>query len=108
MSCVKVNAMSYALLIKALMPGDLTLTELAEETGLHYVTVRAYCKELHKARAVHIARFEPDTRGRHTIKIYKLGTARDAPRPKLTGAQRQARRRAVLRALNDPRFMLAA
>jgi len=108
MSCVKVNAMSYALLIKSLMHGDLTMTELTEETGLHYVTVREYCKELHKVGAIHINRYEPDACGRHTIKVYKLGEARDAKRPKMTGAERQARRRALLRALNDPRFTLAA
>jgi len=108
MSCVKVNAMSYAILIRALMHGDLSMVDLAEETGLHYVTVREYCKELHKARAVHIARFEPDNRGRHTIKIYKLGVARDATAPRMSAAERQARRRSVVRALSHPAFSLGA
>jgi len=107
MSCVKVNAMSYALLIKSLMDGDLTMFELAAETGLHYDTVRSYCKELHKAKAIHIERFEPDARGRHTIKVYKIGAVRDAKRPRMSGAERQSRRRAVVRSLNDRRRMFA-
>lgn len=45
----KVNAMSQAQLIKLLLDGDRTCAELADESGLHYVTVLEYCRELHKA-----------------------------------------------------------
>lgn len=91
---VKVNSLSYAQLIKAMIPGDLTCQELADETGLHLVTVYQYARDLHAARAAHIARFDPDVRGRHTVKVYKLGAGKDAPRVRMTGAQRQARSRA--------------
>ena len=84
------------------------MTELAEETGLHYVTVRDYCKELHKVRAVHIARFEPDAHGRHTIKVYKLGSGHDARRIRMTGAQRQARSRLKRAMAVHPILQLAA
>lgn len=95
---LKVNAMSQAHLIRALLVGDMTLSELAEETGLHYVTVREYCSALHKAGAAHIARWEPDARGRHIIKVYRLGQGKDAVRPKMTQSERQARLRARKRA----------
>lgn len=95
---LKVNAMSQAHLIRALLVGDMTLSELAEETGLHYVTVREYCSALHKAGAAHIARWEPDARGRHIIKVYRLGQGKDATRPKMTQSERQARLRARKRA----------
>jgi len=88
---IKVNAMAYAQLVKAMLPGELTCQELAEETGLHLVTVYQYTRELHAAGAAHIARFEPDARGRHIIKIYKIGAGRDAKRVAMTKAERQAR-----------------
>lgn len=76
----KVNAMSQAQLIKALVPGDLTIQELAEVSGLHYQTVRGYLLELWKVGAIHIARWDQDGRGRHIIRVYKLGPGKDAPR----------------------------
>lgn len=91
---VKVNAMSYAQLIKALMPGCFTLKELTQETGLHYLTVCEYTRELHKAGAVHITMWEKDSRDRDALRIYKLGPGKDATRSRLTQAQRQARARA--------------
>lgn len=91
---MKINAHFYAKLIKAMIPGDLNCQELADETGLHYVTVLEYTRELHKAKAAHIVRWEKDSRGRDVIKVYKLGTGKDAVRQRLTGAERQERVRA--------------
>jgi hypothetical protein len=67
---------------------------LAELTGLHYVTVLQYTRELHRAGAAHISSWEKDVRGRDSVKIYKLGVGRDAKREKLTSADRQVRARA--------------
>ena len=91
MTQCKVNAMSQAQLIKLLLDGDRTCAELAEESGLHYVTVLDYTRALHKAGAVHIARWDKDIRGRDVLKIYKLGAGKDAKRQRLTSAQRQER-----------------
>ena len=91
---VKVNALSYAAMIKLLLEGVYTCREIAEHTGLHYVTVLDYTRELHRAKAIHIAAYEKDSRGRDLIKIYKVGDKPDVPREKMTGAERQARSRA--------------
>jgi predicted ArsR family transcriptional regulator len=90
---IKINAICQAQLIKLLLDGVYTCHELAEQTGLHYVTVLQYTRELHAAGAAHICAWEKDTRGRDAIKIYKIGEHRDAQRKKLTGAQRQAKSR---------------
>ena len=87
----KINAFTQARLIRLLIDGDLNCRELAEETGLHYVTVQEYTRELHHAGAVHICRWEKDSRDRDAIKIYKLGVGKDIKRDKLTSAQRQER-----------------
>ena len=91
---IKINAISQAQLIKLLLDGVYTCQELAEQTGLHYVTVLQYTRELHAAGAAYICAWEKDTRGRDAIKIYKIGEHRDAQRKRLTAAQRQAKSRA--------------
>jgi hypothetical protein len=85
---VKVNAIAFANMCAAMIPGDMNCRELAEETGLHYLTVCQYTRELWAAGAAHIARRDPDVWGRHNIIIYKLGPGRDAPKVRLTAYQR--------------------
>lgn len=90
---VKVNALAFAHLIKN-MDGTLTCQELAEQSGLHYVTVLHYTRTMHKVGAAHISGWDKDSRGRDIIKLYKLGPGRDAKREKMGGAERQRRYRA--------------
>lgn len=90
---IKINAICQAQLIKLMLDGVYTCHELAEQTGLHYVTVLQYARELHAAGAAFICAWDKDTRGRDAIKIYKIGEARDAQRKKMTAAQRQAKSR---------------
>lgn len=87
---MKINAFTQARLIRLLLDGDRTCTELAEETGLHYVTVLQYTRELHRAGAAHICGWEKDARGRDNTKIYKIGRGKDRPRSKRTAAERAA------------------
>ena len=91
---IKINAITQAHLIKLLLDGQFNCQELAAETGLHYVTVLQYTRELHRAGAAYICRWEKDRRGRDIKKIYKLGEGQDARRKKITGQQRQANCRA--------------
>ena len=90
---VKINALTQAHLIKLLLDGDRTCQELAEETGLHYVTVLQYTRELHRAGAAYISHYEKDVRGRDMLKVYKIGKGRDAKRGKMSSAERQTRLR---------------
>ena len=91
---IKINAILQAQLIKLLLEGTYTCQELANMTGLHYVTVRQYTRELHRAGAAHIAGWEKDNRGRDLAKIYKLGEGTDKRRQKKTQAERQIAYRA--------------
>lgn len=90
-TCRKINAITQAQLIKLLLEGVYTCQQLADETGLHYVTVLQYTRELHRFGAAHISSWEKDNRGRDVLKVYKIGEGRDAKRQKLTAAQRQQR-----------------
>lgn len=91
---IKINAILQAQLIKLLMEGTYTCQELADETGLHYVTVLQYTRELHRVGAAHIAAWEKDPRGRDLAKIYKLGEGKDKKRQRKTQAERQIAYRA--------------
>ena len=96
----KMGAITQAQLIKHLLEGIYSCQELAEMTGLHYVTVLQYTRELHRFGAAHISSWEKDSRGRDIIKIYKIGSGKDAKREKMTQAERQARHRAKTRHLD--------
>lgn len=105
---MKMNAIAFAELMHFLSIGDMTTTELIEATGLHRGTIYEYIGQLHRRKVVHIAQRLPDTLGRHTIKVYKLGAGKDAPRVRMTGAQRQAVSRTKRRAVNNPLLQLGA
>ena len=81
--------MSQANLIKLMLEGTYSCRELADETGLHYVTVLHYCRALHKAGAARIDSWGKDNRNRDAILIYKIGVGKDAKRHRRTCAERQ-------------------
>ena len=80
---MKVNCFIFTKLIKLLMEGTRSCAELAEETGLHKLTVYQYTKEFHKAGLVHIATWENNAYGRPSIRIYMWGPGKDATRTTL-------------------------
>jgi hypothetical protein len=108
MKQIKMNAICYAQMCAAMIEGDMTCEELAQETGLHIVTVYQYARELHRFGAAHIARYLPDVRGRHLIKVYKLGPGRDAKRVRMSHAERQQRTREKRKAMMNPLLRMAA
>lgn len=105
---IKVGALTYAQLIKHMFEGIYSCQELADHTGLHYVTVLQYTRELHRAGAAHICGWEKDNRGRDAVKLYKIGPGPDAPRSKLTAVQRTTRSRAKKKSAANPLFKLGA
>lgn len=100
---IKVNAISQAKLIKLLIAGDMTCAELSESTGLHYVTVLQYCRELHLAGAAYISRWERDRRGSPQVKVYKIGERPDAKRVSMTALQKTQRYRAKKKGIQQAR-----
>lgn len=90
---IKVNAITQARLIKLMLEGDRNCQELADETGLHYVTVCQYTRELHRVGAVHIVRWDEDRNGRQNIRVYKIGVGKDVKPRRMTVAERQTRYR---------------
>ena len=100
-SQTKINALSFALLTKHLLDGDLTRKELAEETGLHYVTVLRYCRALRKVGALYINDWRTDARGNSNVAVFKSGSKPDAPKRKKSKAEigRDYRQRKAMKEL---------
>lgn len=85
----KIGAVSYAKLMRLLLDGIYTCKELAEDTGLHYVTVCNYVRALYKEGVIHIADYEKDRRGIENAPIYKVGRGEDKKRFKMTDSQKK-------------------
>ena len=75
----KVNALTFAILTKLLMEGTRTCQELADDTGLHKLTIYDWTRELHRQGVIHICMWEGE--GRSSTRIFKFGPGKDAPRP---------------------------
>lgn len=90
---IRINALSFAKLVRCLTDGPSRIQDVADETGLHYVTARRYLKALHREHVIHISGWENDSRGRANQVVYAMGDKADAKRPRLSDAERQVRYR---------------
>lgn len=75
----KVNAMSFSIMCRLMMDGTRTCAELAEETGLHVLTIYDWTREMYRQKIIHICMWEGE--GRASTRIFKFGPGKDAPRP---------------------------
>ena len=98
MPAIRVNALSFAILVRAMYDGPKSLHQLAEITGLHLWTCRHYVKALQKQEMAYITRWDKDTMGRDATPYYTLGMGVSMPRSSKTGGRRQRELRARQRA----------
>lgn len=87
---MKMNPIHLAELVKLMMEGAYSCHEIADQTGLHYVTVLEYTRAMYRKGIAHIRDWDMDARGRHSIKIYQLGEGEDAVPPRRTNSDRSA------------------
>ena len=86
---VKMNAVLTIRVIKLLFYNEMTAHDVAEETGLHLVTVSRYIREMHKQKMAHIVAWEKDSKGRDVTAVWKFGRGADKPRSVISAAERQ-------------------
>jgi hypothetical protein len=99
----KVNQDTYARVFAELLDGAMTAYEAVEVIGLHIVTAQNLFRCLKKHKVVHIAGWQPNSRGMDTTPVYGLGYAKDKPRRKKSAAERQRvsrAKKAGLQAIN--------
>lgn len=91
---MKVNALSFAVLMRVLNEDAHTIAELNEATGLHPQTIREWINVMHMKKVVFIAGYEKDAKGRDNAPYWQFGIDKtDAKRARLTSAERKARSR---------------
>jgi len=90
----KINQEVYAKLLKFLISNDATLKQLADESGLHVITVGNLIKTFRKHKLVHICEWEMDRLGRDQTMIIRWGEGKDIKRFRMSGKERQRLHRA--------------
>ena len=75
------NSTAWAVFIQTLAEDGGTLQDLAQESGLSIWTISKVLRSLHKRGAIHVASWDNDTLGRPSVRLWKLGRAKDAKRP---------------------------
>lgn len=70
-----------ATMIRLLMDGMHSLSDISELAGMDYETVRPFVKELHAAGVVHIAGYRKRVKVAKPSALYALGVGVDAPYP---------------------------
>jgi hypothetical protein len=101
---VKVNALSFGLMLQYLMEHPNTgIQELADHAGLHYMTVGLWMRSWHTIGLIHLSGWDKDTYGRPNIRLFTFGPGQDAKRPRKSGAEiaRDYRAKKKARALQD-------
>lgn len=78
---MRINAHSFAQMMHMLFYDSVSRDEIVEETGLHPNTVREYTRELKRARVIRIADWQADAKGAMTVCLFRVGSAKDAPKP---------------------------
>ena len=96
----KINALSYAALIRELIEVPSSYHDLAEATGLAYTTIREAIYAWHIQKIVFVAGYKEDVLGRRSIKLWSFGLDRKDCKPlRYTPAERQKRHRQKKKAL---------
>lgn len=88
-----INTYSFCRMVQMLLEGEVTKSEIIEETGLHHATVGGYIRHMHTKRVVRVAEWRRCKAGRIWVPYWTLnpeGLA-DAKRPtRLSSAERSA------------------
>lgn len=90
---IKIDQESYCIIFKLLLAGDQTLNSFEEATGLHRVTLQSLTRCMRKHKIIYICDWEPDSYGRDTFAVFRLGSKKDTPKYKQTASERQKRYR---------------
>jgi hypothetical protein len=101
------HAAAYAHMIDMLLHEGGTVHDLHEETGMNQNTIRKFTAALRRRKLIYVARWEPNSIGRHNVPNYRIGEQSDARTPpKKTNAQKKRdyedRRRAIAASLGLP------
>ena len=84
---VKINALSVAKMMSALIKGPCSVSDLIEVSGLSLNTVRGYVRALRSEKLIYVSAGKKCSLGRDIIRVWSLGNKPDAKRTRKTKAQ---------------------
>jgi predicted ArsR family transcriptional regulator len=94
MKHVKVSHKTLATTMALLLNGPVTAQKISMYAQVHLVSAQAWMRALRQQKVVRIVGWEPDSMGRDATPVYAIGQGEDAPRRKMSAAERTARYRA--------------
>jgi hypothetical protein len=103
----RLNALSVAKMMVAMIDDAHSAAELAELSGLSKFTARHYVMTLHREGGCHIEHWQTDAQGRYCTPAYTLGRGKDAKRPRVSKEETNRRYR-TKQAQREVMFALAA
>lgn len=82
---------AYAHMVDMLINDGGTVEDLYEETGMNRNTIRKFIAAMRRRKVVYVARWEPNSIGRHNIANYRIGNKPDAKQPEPRSNQQKKR-----------------
>lgn len=79
---LRLNALSAALMMRAMLDGPCTVGELEDACGLGRHSIWRYLRALRKVNVIRIAEWNSDALGRPQIPAFMVSGGNDVPRPK--------------------------
>jgi DNA-directed RNA polymerase specialized sigma subunit len=93
----RIGHLTLAKTMKLLLDGPATAHEVAEVTGIHLRTAQEWMRALKTEGVTHISAWHPDSLGRDSIPVYKIGAGKDKPRSVMGTVESSRRYRARLK-----------
>jgi len=84
----RINANKLAQTLRYFQQTDeVTAAQLAVEIGVHLITAQSWLRELKTNRVIHVAGWLPDSLGRDSTPVYRLGDGEDVARRKASRSE---------------------
>lgn len=84
---VRLNHLTFTLLLEELLSGPTTVPSLVEHCGMSHRYICQLLRTMHAKKVVHVSGWEKDSIGRVGVKVFALGAGKDAPRPRKPRAE---------------------
>jgi hypothetical protein len=81
-SQIRLGSLMFTLTMERLMQSPASNYDLADHTGMHYITVSRLMRMMHARKVVHVAAWVKSPRTRYIERVWALGSGMDAERPK--------------------------
>jgi predicted ArsR family transcriptional regulator len=104
----RIGHLTLAKTLKLLLDGPATAQEIAEVTGIHLRTAQEWFRALKAEDCVHVTAWHPDSLGRDSIPVWKLGKGADKHKQTLGNRESARRYRARLKLKARDRMILGA